>query len=254
MPSNKFTNHGATNRRPKVCKSPPLQPRLPPVPSTCNVSPATLNVPTGGTGVLVTQFCNVGTPAASSVTANPTATGGSFTVDAMAENCGPTDGQITWTAPGTSGVHSGTIEQIDQRGNSCSQPVTLKAWPAAAVCANLSPAPDEWEVTVSGLTNGTCNFCSIYNGTHKMAYVGSCTWRKTFSVNGPCNPMLPGQCSFFVNPTDTALSFRAAGAALTVAYTGPAAANFYDPITLTKITTDATCIGWPATIVVSPVP
>jgi hypothetical protein len=46
-------------------------------------------------------------------------------------------------------------------------------------CAECSGgAPQQFEVTFTGVTNGTCNDCNNVNGDHVLDHMGGCNWKK----------------------------------------------------------------------------
>ena len=119
MASGYYTNRGAANRRPKVCKSPPRIPHPTPTPSSCGITPGTASVQALSTISFQTEFANAGSPTGSSTTQIPTPLGGTIeNVSPPTNNTGLT-GSFDFVADEVAGVFDQSMETIDQNGNSC---------------------------------------------------------------------------------------------------------------------------------------
>jgi hypothetical protein len=61
-----------------------------------------------------------------------------------------------------------------------------------SICGNCDSVPVAWELTVSGITDGSCQGCSAFlNGTFALNRVetlpGTCRWDSSIAIH-PCSP------------------------------------------------------------------
>jgi hypothetical protein len=222
--------------------------------SSCSLSPALQDLPTGGTVNFTTTFCNAGTVGATATTSVVTAPGGTVTGLTHPQNCGPTSGGFTYTAGTTPGSYTISVTTTDRNGRNCTATATVTIYATVTVCTLMNPAPQKYAVTMTGVTNSTCTQCTRVNRSYLLTNAGLCVWSQTITADGLCNPAQTRTVTLTFAGTVATLAFSTGAAIPGCPYTSSLPASFGASMTMTKGTPGAACTNWPATVTVSPVP
>lgn len=115
------------------------------------------------------------------------------------------------------------------------------------------PAARTWEITVAGVTNGTCSNCGDYNGTFQLNHnpLGGCSWFTVFNSSG-CTVFGVSNWLLGIDSSNAVLN---AQGDFTTAVEYRLATSSFDCLgsnVMTLISSGSECNNWPSTITIAP--